>query len=509
MDMQLNHSGLQPERPCGTCVSQLTVEGDVNVPGSLRETTNVLYSSAMAVVERTEAMQDRISAAGRVVFCVLYTQGDGKRVDSIEATADFTHLCELPGAVPRAEVFAKAQVEHVAASVTNGRMTMRAVLRLHGSALSCEAVEVLTGIDAPAVQQQTGQVRLRRTVARGSSDVLLREEFDLPAEMQIHDTLGAWATAAFSDTAGGQGRIGLSGEVTIEAVHTSDLPGKPLVLTRHTVPVSQSVEISGEMGDMLDGRMIVKDVAVASQDMGDGERTLRAEVLLGLSAWSDREESFDVLTDAYTTAGEEIRLERSEMRIRTGSSRTQAAESGKAALLLPEDAKPVRTVLAAFTTPVMTNFIQQGSRLVTEGVLETTILYMTDDGEAPVSVQAEAPFRAAFAASASPEDIVTLRAANVEAVPITSDRVELRYILHAEVEGAQTETAAFATEATAVPASEVTGDIVLYFTQPGETAWDIARRYRIPEDALRALNPELTGEPKSGQGVVVWRRSAV
>lgn len=509
MDMRLNHTVFAPEMPCGVCRNQITVEGDVTLPGSLRETTNVLHASAMAVVENTEAMQDRVSIGGRVVFCVLYTQGDRAAVDSIEATADFTHLCDMPGAVPRADVFAAAQVEHVEARVQNGRMTMRAILRLCARAASCETVEALSGIDVPGAQMKTAQVKLRRTVGRGSSDVLLREEFNLPAELAIHDTLGAWAQASFHDTAGGQGRIGLSGEVTIEAIHASDMPGKPLVVTRHTVPVSQSVEISGEGGEMLDGRIVVKDVAVASQDMGDGERTLRAEVLLGLSAWADREETIDVLTDAYTTAGDDLRLTGMPMTIRTGDRRMHAAESGKAALLLPEDAKPVRTMLAAFATPVVTHFTQQGSRLITEGVLEATLLYMSDEGDAPAAAHVEAPFRAAFAAEAAPEDIVLLSAANVEAVPVTSDRVELRYILHADVEGVQTADTAVVTAAAAIPAAETTRDIVLYFTQPGEGVWDIARRYRIPVSELRTLNPELNGDPKAGQGVVVWRRNAI
>lgn len=509
MEMHLNHTDIQSEQPCGVCRSQINVEGDVTLPGSLRETNHVLHASAMAVVESAEAMQDRVSIGGRVVFCVLYTQGDSGQVESIEASADFSHMCELPGAVPRAEVYAVAQVEHVSASVMGGRMTMRAAVRLCARTVTCETVDTISSIGGSGVEQRTEKIRLRRTVARGNADVLMREEFSLPADLAIQDTLGAWATASFSDTAGGQGRIGLSGEVTIEAIHASSMPGKPLVMTRHTVPVSQSVEISGEQGEMLDGRITVKDVAVASQDMGDGERTLRAEVLLGLSAWADREESAAVLTDAYTTSGDDLRLERTQLRLRTGDRRQQVAESGKAAILLPEGARPIRTMLAAFATPVLTAFSQQGSRLMTEGVLESTLIYMSDEGSTPVSVQVEAPFRAAFAASAAPEDIVTMSATNVEAVPVTSDRVELRYILHAGVEGMESQAVSVVMEAAAVPATETTQDIVLYFTQPGEGAWDIARRYRIPESELRALNPDLSGDPKTGQGVVVWRRNAV
>ena len=90
---------------------------------------------------------------------------------------------------------------------------------------------------------------------------------------------------------------------------------------------------------------------------------------------------------------------------------------------------------------------------------------------------------------------------------MTSDRAELRYILQAEIDSPQSETVILTTEALAVPADAPTRDVVLYFTQPGENAWDIARRYRIAESDLRELNPELSGEPKPGQGLVVWRRS--
>lgn len=506
MDMRLKQSELYAEQPCGVCRAQVQVEGDVTLPGSLRETTDVLHAGAMAVVEGAEPMQDRVSISGRVVFCVLYTQGGSGRVESIEATGEFSHLCDLPGTTPQSDVFAAAQVEQVSATVAGGRMTMRATVRLYVRAVSGDAAEVIGGIEGEQLQQRTAKLTLVRTVGRGSGEVLLREEFDLPAELHIEDTLGAQASAVFFDTAGGQGRAGLSGEVTIEAVHASSLPGKPLVTTRHTLPVSQSVEMRGEDGERLDGRITVKDVAVASQDAGNGERTLRAEVLLGLEAWAEREEQAEVLTDAYTTAGDALRLERSKLRLHTGNRREHGAESLKTTLLMPEGAKPVRTLLAVFATPVMTDSAMQGNRLLVEGTLHVTVLYVSDDGATPVSARVEAPFRMGFAMNAAPEDILLLSATNAEGVPVTSDRVEVRCVLHAQAEGLATQEAAVVTQATQIPAQETTGDIVLYFTQPGEDTWEIAKRYRISVADLHALNPELTEEPKPGQGVVVWRR---
>lgn len=507
MDVQLIRENIALERPIGTGRAQAVVEGDVMLPGGLREETHILLADAMAVVENAEAMQDRVSVGGRVVFHVLYTQGDPSKVNVIETAQDFMHLCELPGSQARAAASARAWMEKVDARVVNGRLFLRGEIGLQVQALSQTPVEAIVAVNgSDDAEVRTVQSSIRRTVAQGSSDVLLREEFELPEGLEITETFCAAAYPTLSDVSGGMGRIGLNGEVALEVYHASAQPGRPVVVTRHTMPVAQSVELAGEDGETLDGRITVKDVAVVSQDMGDGARMLRAEVLLGLSAWADRQETITVLADAYTTKGDDLRLTGSEMRVRTGDERLRTAESGKTLLLLPEDAPPVRTMLAASAVPVMSSWEQTGGRLLAEGLLRTTLLYMTDDSSAPISVRQETPFRAAFAAQAGRDAALHLSLTQAEAVPITSDRVELRYILHLDGEELQSAPLHLVTDAQSVAADQPTQDIVLYFTQPGESLWDIARRYRVPVDIVRELNPELSGEPKTGQGVIVWRR---
>jgi len=139
-------------------------------------------------------------------------------------------------------------------------------------------------------------------------------------------------------------------------------------------------------------------------------------------------------------------------------------------------------------------------------MLEVTLLYMTDDSAAPVAVFQEEPFRVTFAAQAGEDDTLALSVGDVDVSAITSDRVEMKYILHLDVTGQRTQEVRLVTDAQPVAAAEPDKSIILYFTQPGETLWDIARRYRVPVKEIRELNPELTGEPKTGQGVVVWHR---
>ena len=132
---------------------------------------------------------------------------------------------------------------------------------------------------------------------------------------------------------------------------------------------------------------------------------------------------------------------------------------------------------------------------------------MTDDSDAPVTVFQEEPFRLTFAAESAPEDFLTLTVGEVDVSAITSDRVEMKYILHLRGSGLETQEASLATEAERVEAEPPSESLILYFTQPGEETWDIARRYRLPRAQLMEMNPGLeNAEPTPGQSVVVWHR---
>lgn len=507
MDMQMLRNQIWLEQPLGQAETTAIVEGEVTLPGGLREEARVLLADCTPVVESCEGMQDRAAIAGRAIFRVLYTQGDPSKVKAMETTADFTHPCDLPGCQGKAVVNATPHVKHVNARTMGGRLLLRSEIGLDVRAISATPVEVLTGFDgSDDVELLLSEKEIRRTVARGNREVLLREELELPAGSDVRETLFGTARVTVNDVTGGMGRVGVNGTVELEAVHASAREEQPLLITRHNFPFQQTVELSGEDGEILEGVAKVKDVAVVSQPSEDGSRILRAEVLLALEGRAARKENVSVVSDAYTTSGDDLRLTRRTLRCRAEDSRVQTAESGRLTLLLPDSAPPVRQVLAAFVTPTGASFEHNGSRMTAEGKLDVTLLYMTGDSDTPVSIHLSEPFHGTFSVPAGMNTAPMLTVSQAEALPVTSDRVELRYIMHFSSDTWQDTEMTIVTEAQPVAAGPLTKDIVLCFVQPGEMLWDIARRYRVPLETLRELNPEVGDEPAEGDGIVVWRR---
>ena len=453
------------QRFVGESLSQAVVEGEVALPGGLREETTVLSAEAMAVLDRSATEADRVTAEGKVVFHVLYTQGDPTHVSALEASAEFSHPVELAGAQSGMNAPVSLMVEHVEAVAQGGRLHLMAILRVQVRVFSDEPMEVVTGIrGVDGLMLRTETLSGCQTVARGEQDVLVRDECDLGAVLQITDTLYATAIATVQDVMGGEERATLSGNILLEVVHRSAMPSRPLVVTRHTIPFEETVSLTGDEGDSLCAGAVVKDVAVLSQEgQEEGSRTLRAEVLLGLNAQAAKQRDLCLLLDAYTTQGDCLSLEKQEVRRALAHKQVHTAESGKLTLLL--------------------------------------------DGQTPQTYQTEEPFRMCFACEVSLPESLVLTTSNIDVNGITSDRVEVKYILHLDCHDVQLASEALVTQVEQEPAEEAEPGILMYFSQPGESLWDIAKRYRVSCDSLKRMNPDLEEEGSTqAQRVILWRK---
>ena len=486
---------LPMQRFVGAGLSQAVVEGEVALPGGLREETSVLLSQAMAVLDHGTAENGRVTADGRVTFHILYTQGDPTKVNALEAGAEFTHHMDVPGAQAGMSAPVSLMVEHVEASAQGGRIRLMAIVRVYARVFSDEPVAAVTGIrGVEGLMVKTETLKALRVASSGQQDVFIRDECELGQPLQITDTLCASAIATVHEVMGGGDRASIAGQVDLEVTHVSDMPSRPVIVTRHSIPFEESIALSGDMGDQLIGAATVRDVAVISQEGQDGERTLRAEVLLGLSARSTSEKEVALLLDAYTTQGDKLVLT-SQQVSRAGEHRQiRTAESGKLNLIL-DGQPPVRTPLRAALTPIITDLSRLSGKLVVEGMMDVTLLYMTDEEPAPQSWRTEEPFRMVFACDPALPEAITLTPGNVDVSAVTSDRVEVKFILHLDCADVQLMPQELVAQVAAVPGEEVPAGVLVCFAQPGETLWDIARRYRVSTESLRKMNPGLSDPP--------------
>lgn len=511
MEFEWIRENMETEQIIAAKPTQAAVETEVALPGGLREEARVYFADATVAVNGGELTGSRATADGRVTFHVLYGQGDLSNVRALEATADFSQTLPLKedyGQLAAVRLQPRAQVQRVNAKAFNGRLLLQAVLNLTAEAALPRTVSFIRDVaDAPEIQKISQAVAMQRTVGEGETQNLFREEFELSDVLKITDTLFASAEAQVEDIMGGaDGKAVVTGTVTIDAYHTSGLPGRTLVYTRHTMPYEQQVTLSGALGTALAAQTNVKDVAVLSQETEEGGRLMRAEIQLITAIRAVEDQEMTALRDAFTTVGDALELQARQVAFRSGTVNETAAESGRAVLTLPEGSPRVKTPLLAFVRPVLVSAENQKDKLAVDGVLDMTLIYQTDDSDIPVSVRQEEAFHTVFSTQAQPGDDLTLTASQVEPSAVTGDRVEMKYILRLHADGVRKGEAGLIVDAAAAPAPEVGKGIILYYLQPGEGVWDLAKRCRVPLDEITRLNPGLPDAPAPGTPVMAYKR---
>lgn len=486
MDMEWTRDTLRFESLTAQGEEQIVIEGDAALPGSMRDAVTVLSVQAQAHIRDVQAGAGEVGLRGRMCFQVLYTQGDLTRVRSLETTCDFERTVRLPGAAPGMRIEAQAYVQETGGSAGSGRITLRALLSLTLLAFETMERQLLTGAPQNVnLRVKTQSLAYSLTENIGEERTLVRDEQDLLARLGVGDVLNATASANVEEITGGGGKIGVSGTITVRAVHLPQEAGQPLVSTLHEVPYETMIPGQIPEGVQVSAQAEVTDV-MADSVLSDKRRTLRLEAEVCVRLMLTRQRECELMTDLYSLSGPVLEPQAERFAICTAQERARAQESTRLQVTLPKDAPPVDTVLAAFAQPVLASVQPSGRRLDAEGVMGVTLVYIPQDSDVPCAVHVREPFAMTFPVETGEGVLAYALPVECSAGAVTSDRVEVRCVLAMNTLRCVQQTVSGVTGVEEKPEQEMEHGFVLVWPAAGESRWDTARRLRVAEETLHA-----------------------
>ena len=511
MSVRMKRETIETGSRVRAAAQQTTVEAEAALPGGLRDEVRLFYAEAQAIPLGAEALGNRVTVSGRVVFRALYAQGDLTHVHSVEEMRDFSRQLALPVQDAGTVYVPSCEVTAVSTRVFNGRLLMKADINVSAEGDETHEANLVTAVEEEDAQVLTDTLILQRTVGGGEAQGLVKGEFEVSEALQAEDALIGNGEARVEDILGGaDGHATVTGTIDLTVCHTSRMPGHPLVYTQHSLPFEQQVTLSGEMGQMLSASARVTDVAAALEQSEDTQ-TLRVEVGLNVQVQALSEQEIKIVSDVFGTGQDQLMPTGERVGFCVGHVNEQTAESGRLQLVLPEDAPRIQTVLAAFVQPVLAGAKGQGGKLLTDMVLRATLVYMTEDSGIPVSYTAEEPARMAFSGEMQEDDVLSLCASRVEASAVAGDRAEIRYVISLHASGTRYRQAFAVTDVAAEPVTDSTAVLALYRVQGDERLWDIMKRYRLSQERLQVFNDQLAGKAAAddlpaGMEIIAYRR---
>ena len=490
MPLEIKKQALEIESLAGAQTAQALLRAEALVPGAGREAVEALMAEARLTIDRADVQNGRVVIDGAAWCQCVYRQGEEATLRALTAKATLSHVFEMDGIEAGLTCRVYGRVEHVEARYENGHMVFEVAALLRAQVLRLEQTEVITDVSGlTALECDHQQIRSVKLAAENVVSVPLREEVSLPAALDARMALMEWGGAQVESAVADLGGVRVKGRVNLETLISSGVPGRPAALVKYPLTFDQLVELPDWLTQDVEAEAELERLETRMDQGGEGEDAvlrIEAEVRLKLQAY--RTDEADALADAYTTAGPGLRVERRALTYAARIERLRCAEPFRGALILPENAPPVGSVLAARVLPDLAEWRSENGRAVLQGVLEASVLYMPAGSDRLASVRGELPFSLECPGVLNEDSWLRLEAVSADASALMSDRIELRCDLLVNGETRVTGHAEVAERLEEIEETPRRPAIVVCWPGEEDTLWSIGKRYKLPIEAVAALN---------------------
>ena len=409
--IELIKKEIHMNRQRGTAVSQLTLDDDFIVPDALDDAVQILLSDGEVQIENSRIQGEKVLIRGKLVFRVLYRRESGG-LQAMGGEIPFEETVNVPELSERDYTQIVWNIEDLNITMIHSRkLSAKAVLTLTVRAESRVDVQAAADVetDDAGLQVLKRSVPAATLAVRRKDIYRVREEVSVSANKPNIETI-LWQEMRLRDVSVRplDGKLHLDGELSVFLIYSGEGEHTPVQWLEESIPFSGEVELSEAVEEMIPavGVRILHAEAGKKPD-SDGEmREVEVEAVLELDIRLYKEESVELLSDLYST-GCEVVSEQGEVcfdRLLTRNS-CKMRVGGSVSFQKPE-----RILQICHSSGIVRLDESRPSEngLAIEGVLEVSLLYLTDDDAAPVGAISEgsAIFRHRSRAEGIREDCV-------------------------------------------------------------------------------------------------------
>ena len=492
MEFNKKTTAMHERRTLFEGTAEQAVDCDITLPDYFPDIVRVLKCTLTPRITVVQGGTDRITVDGSGLLRVLYIS-EGSAVRCFEQNIPFSKSVEttLP---QNACVHACASTEYVNCRVVSPRkMDVHGSISVSFKAYCKEPGEIICDCDGAGVQTRKKKLTVSSLAGCAEKLFTLNETLEIGnAKPSIAQLVRSEASAQLESVKLVSGKALLKGELTLHTLYIPDGDDGSLQTMEHTMPISQIMEIDGAEEDCTaDVELTVSALEIAAKTDASGAlRLLDATVTVCASVELYQDFDTNVILDAYSTQYE-MQVQQNPVELRRICDRFTDTYLCRGTLDLSgsnmAEIADVRCVGVQYTASAAEN------ELRITGEVAVAVLYRDREGEWGF---AQRSFEFSYSRASANTGGTLLCTPHITATGINflmnaEDKLDVRVELdvHALVFTRVTEQIV-----TSLGIDEEnrktkkTAALTIYFSQAGESVWDIARRYNTTAAAIMTEN---------------------
>lgn len=464
----------------------------VIVPDVKPDIMKVLGADATAYISEKKMTDGGMLLKGRVDFTVLYMpDSEEKTVQTLKASADFSQRVENSQISADSKAFVSVEVSESKFHVINSRkISLRAI-----SKVFCEVVaqRVLEPVSDAGEGMQISTDTLGVNVLAGMYDeeFVIRDSLELPSgKPSVEELLKADFKICDVETKSMTEKLVVRGTVHACIFYR----GGGIEYTEAEFPFTEVFDFPDLCeDDVCELNLRICDVNYDAVKDNDGAlRIISFELTACAEMRTERREDFVVLRDCFLP-GSKTKLTYSESEIMLSADGVHTQNTLREPVAVPQNAPTMHSVCYADGRGVITKLEVTGKKAAVAGCVKCSIQYISDDADNPIAgFCTDIPFEYLLDVPESEEGAEAKADVSVTHMSYhlnTAGEVEIRCILSIGISRQIKKKLSLISdiETEEIPRESRKG-IVIYFVQPGDTLWNIAKEYCVATEDIAEFN---------------------
>ena len=513
--LELEKQNLRRNRLKSQTGTQVTLDDDFIVPDTMSDMAEVILDSGIIQLEPVKVQRERITVRGKLDFHVLYRKEEGG-LQALGGSIPFEEAINVPDLDEKDYVSVSWQIEDLNTEMIHSRkLGIKAIVTLEAKAESLydteAAVDVRGEDDEIHLQVRRERIPAAAIALRRKDTYRLKQDITLPGSKPVIERM-LWTEMKLAGCQAKplDGQIHLEGTLMVFALYEGGESGM-VQWVEESIPFSGEVEMQGAAADMIPviGLKLIHRDLEEKPDYDGEMRELSVDAVIELDVRLYEEQELELLQDLYAT-NREIVLDTGEAvfdQILTRNfGKCRVAEKVE----METDPRVLQICHSSGSVKLDGVEVRENA-LAVDGVLEVKLLYLTDEAARPVQAETRlVPFHYEAEAPGITEDSIWYLEPGLEqltAVMAGGGQAELRGVITLDLFVLQPETRQIILQAQVHPVDtekmKAMPGIVGYLVQPGDSLWDVAKRFHTTEKSILEAN-ELPGDAiKAGDCLIL------
>lgn len=489
---------LKIDQLVGEELSQHLMEGELIIPEGKPDIAKILDMGANVYVTGKEVVQDKVMVEGIIRYNLLYIAvGDDNAMVQVEDEMGFTQYVDLEGAKPRMTADVFFELEHIDYDIQDSRnLSIRTVLNIECKVQHLLELEVIKDFGSQdEIQALREPIELISSSGDGSGQTIIREDVEIPEDMpSVVEILRKDAKVRLFEKKVADNRIIANGEIELKLLYLSEEAKDPIQLLQYQIPFNHFIEVQGAYQSMdCNARVWVQELDVSlRQDIIGDVRVLSVDMILFMEGRVYEIFDQDIIIDAYSPgSGLNLVKEKIELTHLVGENQVQSIIREN--IEISENMPPAAQILYVEAKPLITDYSVTEGQVLMDGVLTGMVLYRPEDEGLPInSIKTDIPFSEAIEIEDVTGEMDCSCEVQVQYIShtfITPNEFELKVTVLVKVEVSQTIEKEVLLD---IEEMEETQDedfgIYVYFVQPEDNLWSIAKRYNTTINGILRYN---------------------